>query len=256
MSSLRNNDLQNTVLKKISIDEFEPKTGDERDVAVVGFYVSNQGPGKDLYNFLNGSVVESRDIEVSPNPNDEGYYMVFLELDRNEKLLDNVRELVREVERVSGPLAWQVKTPYIDDYVPLTEADGIIQLSSSDYRDAADYREYLNSQPEEQTLTQTPNEQIMEFLGNSNLLDVDIQEGYINLRDARGAVKLEIAGYGYGPDILSELSISESAIKTDFDAHLFGKLRSMLGEMRALPIDNYVVIYDPARSDVLVTKPC
>ena len=34
--ALRENDLVNTVLKNISIDEFEPKTGDSKDVMVVG----------------------------------------------------------------------------------------------------------------------------------------------------------------------------------------------------------------------------
>jgi hypothetical protein len=36
--ALREEDLKDTVLKKISLDEFEPKTGKEEDVAVIGFY--------------------------------------------------------------------------------------------------------------------------------------------------------------------------------------------------------------------------
>ena len=83
---LRQNDLKDTILKKISLDEFHPKTGDEKDVAVVGFRVSQSSPGKDLYNFLNRSIIETRDIEVSPNANEDGHYMVFIEMDRNEKL--------------------------------------------------------------------------------------------------------------------------------------------------------------------------
>ena len=34
----------------------------------------------------------------------------------------------------------------------------------------------------------------------------------------------------------------------------FAKLNAMLGEMKALPIDEYVVIYNPKHKDVLVTK--
>ena len=59
-------DLRNTVLKKISIDEYEPKTGDSQDVMVLGFHINDSKPGKDLYKFLNTSVVEVRDVEVSP----------------------------------------------------------------------------------------------------------------------------------------------------------------------------------------------
>ena len=91
---LKQNDLKDTILKKISLDEFHPKTGDEKDVAVAGFRVSQSSPGKDLYNFLNRSVIETRDIEVSPNANEEGHYMVFIEMDRNEKLLDNIYKML------------------------------------------------------------------------------------------------------------------------------------------------------------------
>jgi len=254
---LKPNDLRYTVLKKISFDEFEPKTGDERDVAVLGFYVSQEDAGKDLYSFLSDSVVENRDIEVSPNPDLDGYYMVFVELDRNQQLFSNVRKIVAEVERLTSKLDWSVKTPYLDEYVSLAEADSIMQQDPDAFRSAAEYREYLQQQAEQVTAEpETQQEQIMEFLGNSNLLGVDIQDNYISMQDARGSVKMEIAGYGYGPDVLSELSISESAIRADFDQHLFSKLKSMLGEMRALPIDRYVVIYDPARTEVLVARPC
>ena len=38
--ALRENDLANTVLKKISVDEFEPKTGTSENVLVLGFQLS------------------------------------------------------------------------------------------------------------------------------------------------------------------------------------------------------------------------
>ena len=114
---LKANDLQDTILKKISLDEFHPKTGDEKDVAVVGFRVSQSAPGQDLYKFLNRSVIETRDIEVSPNANDDGHYMVFIEMDRNEKLLDNIRALVKDVEHVATKLPWKVTLPYIEEEI-------------------------------------------------------------------------------------------------------------------------------------------
>ena len=46
-------DLRNTVLKRLSIDEYEPKTGDSQDVMVLGFHINDSKPGKDLYKFLN-----------------------------------------------------------------------------------------------------------------------------------------------------------------------------------------------------------
>ena len=119
-------DLRNTVLKKISIDEYEPKTGDSQDVMVLGFHINDSKPGKDLYKFLNTSVVEVRDVEVSPNPNTDNFYMVFVELDRNENSLSNIKELVEEVERLTGKLKWEVSTIFNEDNISLHD-DLLIQ---------------------------------------------------------------------------------------------------------------------------------
>jgi hypothetical protein len=271
--SLRERDLENTVLKKISIDEFEPKTGNEKDVAVVGFYVNSEEAGTDLYNFMSHSVIENRDVELSPNADEDGYYMVFVEVDRNGELLKNITSLAEEVERVAGKLNWQFKTPYLEEYASFDEAEKYVQQDSEDYLTAADYKAKLEGEfnkvndvedeeeeegvpliPKEESAVKT--EDIMEFLHNTNLLDASVNEGILTMKDARGKLDLQIVDFGYGPDVMNELGIQESAIKTDPDKFLFDKLNSMLGEMKALPIDNYVVLYDPSHKDVLIAKSC
>ena len=47
--ALKEGDLKNTILKNISIDEFEPKTGEAKDVMVIGLYLNETAPAKDLY---------------------------------------------------------------------------------------------------------------------------------------------------------------------------------------------------------------
>ena len=108
--------------------------------------------------------------------------------------------------------------------------------------------------PQEEAVINT--EDIMEFLHNPNLLDANVNEGILTMKDARGTLNLKLVSFGYGPDVMSELGIQESAIKADPDKFFFDKLSSMLGEMKALPIDNYVVVYDPSHKDVLIAKSC
>src|SRR6056300_408540 len=114
--SLHENDLVDTVLSKISIDEFEPKTGESKDVVVVGYYTSEQSAGEDIYSFFNSSIVEFRDVEVSPNPNSEGYYMVFVELSRDENTKSIILELTKDLSNVAGNLQWKFKTHLTDEY--------------------------------------------------------------------------------------------------------------------------------------------
>ena len=63
--ALKEGDLKNTMLKKISIDEFEPKTGESADVMVIGMYLNETNPAKDLYHFINNSIIEI--IKISEN---------------------------------------------------------------------------------------------------------------------------------------------------------------------------------------------
>ena len=265
--SLREGDLKNVVLKKLSIDEFEPKTGDAKNVLVLGFQVTENNVGEDLYGFLNGAVVEVRDIEVSPNPNEDGYYMVFVEMDRKDGVVENIKTLIRDTERLAGKLAWEAKTYLNDDYLPLSEEEIYEYIIT----DPANYvtREEFESQraariEEEKRLEEAAaaeaaaldkTNQILEFLRDSNLLQAGVNEGRLVLQDSRNVIALEFVDFGPSSEVMLEYGIKESAIKFDFDKVLFSKLKGMLGEMAALPIDDYIVIYNPAKQDnILIAK--
>lgn len=262
--SLRENDLKNTVLKKLSIDEFVPKTGQSSEVLVLGFRVSEQAVGNDLYDFIGGSTVEIRDVEVSPNPDDDGYYMVFAELDRNSDVLDTVKQIVRDVEKLTGKLDWQAKTYLSDKYIPL-HSDELTKYVITDpdkYVTKAEFERQQQQMADEAAIAEQAasaadiGNQVMQFLKPSNLLQAGINENRLHMQDARNVLSLEFVDYGKGQDILQQYGLSESAIRADFDITLFKKLKGMLGEMAALPIDQYVVIYNPAdQTNVLITKP-
>lgn len=265
--ALKEGDLKNVVLKKLSIDEFEPKTGDAKDVLVLGFQVTEDNVGDDLYSFLNGSTVDIRDIEVSPNPNDDGFYMVFVELDRNESVVEAIQTLLKDTERLAGKLKWEAKTYLNDNFLPLAEQE-IYQYIITDPAKYVTREEFEATRAveeakrleEEQRLAeeaaaQDASNKILEFLRDSNLLQAGVNEGRLVLQDSRNVIALELVDFGSPGEIMNKHGIHESAIKFDFDKVLFGKLKGMLGEMAALPIDQYIVIYNPTKQDnILVAK--
>jgi len=260
---LREGDLKNTILKKISLDEYEPKTGDDKDVMVLGFLLNDKKPGKDLYHFLNNSIVEIRDVEVSPNPNPDNFYMVFCEIDRNENSLNNVKSIVKEVERLSGKLKWEVSTVFNEENLSLDDDNllSFIQLDPENYLDKESFiakQEEAKKEAEEQRLeeeAQDRSQRIFEFLKPTNILEAGVNDdGVLHMRGSRDIASLKVVNFGHGPDVMNELGISESAIDLDYDKVKFGKLNAMLGELKALPINEYVVIYNPEHKDILVTK--
>lgn len=260
---LREGDLKDTVLKKISVDEFHPKTGDEKDVAVIGFRVNQSNPGNDLYQFLNNSVVETRDIEVSPNANEEGHYMVFIEMDRNEKLLDNIRALVKDVEHIATTLPWTVSLPYIEEDMSLLdeELSQHVQVDPEQYLTASEYKDKMASDLEasnlelEQAEAMDKSNKILEFLKNSNVLEAGINDNKLHLRGSNDIFSAQIVNFGNGKQVMEEIGISESAIRYDYEPVMLSKLNSMLGNIKALPINEYIVMFDNVTKDILVTKP-
>ena len=183
--TLREGDLQNTVLKKVSIDEFEPKTGKSENVMVLGFHVNDQHPGKDLYKYLNNSIHEIRDVEVSPNPNEDGFYMVFLEIDRKEGVLDVVKDIVKEVENLSGKLKWNISTPLAEELIDLTDdrlANYIQQnegqfLSKQEFDQIQVEAQQVEEEKRLEEEAQSNTGKILEFLQDSNLLEAGINDG-------------------------------------------------------------------------------
>ena len=101
-------DLQTLVDTTVSIAEFKPKTGTEEDVIVVGFYVKDEAPAMDLAKFIERGVTPILDTEVSPNPNDVGMYIVFVEVE-NEDLMKTTMNLINDIRGLVKVKEWAIK---------------------------------------------------------------------------------------------------------------------------------------------------
>jgi len=101
-------DLETLVDSTVSVAEFKPKTGTEEDVIVVGFYVKDEAPALDLAKFIERGVTPILDTEVSPNPNDVGMYIVFVEVE-NEDLMKTTMGLINDIRGLVKVKEWAIK---------------------------------------------------------------------------------------------------------------------------------------------------
>ena len=180
--------------------------------------------------------------------------MVFVEMDRNENVLENIRKIVTDVENVSGKLPWVGKTHLTDEFHPLFD-EGISQFILTDPENYMTKEQWEGQQAEALELensVETANQNILEFLKTSNLLKASINNNTLEVEDKFNEAKLQVVGFGEAKDIMAEIGINESAIG-DMDSTL-KQFNSMLGEMRAIPISEYIVIFHPSQTNVLVTK--
>lgn len=236
---LRRGDLQDTVLSKLSVDEFEPKTGDLTEAVVVGFYLTEDSAAQDLYNYLNGSSLVFRDVEVSPNPNPDNYYMVFVELDREDGSVDKIMSMLKEVNNLTGDFDWTARAHGMDDFVDINDES---------------LHEMIKQGPQLEPEEPKMDDQVQEFLTNSDLTEARVSTGVLTLRRGRETVKLDMVGFGGANRMMHEHKLTEAAIDLHFDPSLMRQLNRMLGEMKAVSVAGKIVIYNPSdESHVLIT---
>jgi hypothetical protein len=101
------NDLEDLLQPVVSIDEYESKVDDS--AIAIGFFVNDRDAAGDLNRFIQKSAVPIIDSDVSPAPDQRGYYIVFAELPGNDRFTDNLLHLCEEVGQLGGVEHWQMK---------------------------------------------------------------------------------------------------------------------------------------------------
>ena len=87
---LNHGDLRMTIDEVVEIDRYKAKMGTDEDVVVVNFTAENKDAGQDLVDFLESGYDWILDSAVSPGTNNRGKYMVFVEIERNVDIKDNI----------------------------------------------------------------------------------------------------------------------------------------------------------------------
>jgi hypothetical protein len=116
---MREGDLADLVLPLISCDEYTSKI-DESEAIVFGFYVDDEAAAQDLNRFLQKSAVPLLGTEVSPAPDQHGYFMVFVELMNNERLGENMDAILHELSTLVDIDEWHLRIRATDGLVPFT----------------------------------------------------------------------------------------------------------------------------------------
>ena len=231
--SLKNNDLIGTILPIVSIDEFEPKAGDDTEVIVVAFYLFDQEPAEDLNTFIQRGVIDSLDVEVSPNTDDDGRYLVFVEMSRDDTFPNKFQALLKDVENVSGPMQWKVKTYLSDD-------------KEFDFNDPAIYK-FIITNPEEyitkdEFMKESLQEKVKSFLCDASIMYWDFNNNIMTLGRGQKEIVAEVIDVGEYDTVIGRNFLSESAFRltdTPIEATILG---GMLGPYEVMPIGKFLCV--------------
>jgi len=108
---LEQGDLKRLVHPELHIDEFKSKLGDDQDVVVLSFKVSAKEPALDLVGYIEKGYDWIIDADISSGEMDDGSYIVFVELDRNQDAPENIMNLLQELMNVTDQKTsdWRVR---------------------------------------------------------------------------------------------------------------------------------------------------
>ena len=215
LEGMREGDLEDLVLPMITIDEYASKL--DENAIVIGFYVQDRDAAEDLNRFIQKSPVEMLDTEVSPAPDQHGYYICFIELLNDRRIVENIETIMAEVSPLVANTEWQMR---------LRGLEGVKKFSSK----TLDKR-FTDLRAKVAAAANDSEGKVMEFLKPSDLHDVVIEDTTIRLVGRAGTITATFEAIGETDVLMSDHNLSESAVCLDFKVVSQGvKIAQILGE--------------------------
>ena len=130
-------DLTRLVHDELHIDEYKSKMGTDADVCVISFKVAGKEPSADLVSFIEKGYDFVLDADVSSGEKEGGDYLVFVELERTDKLPEQILEIMEDIMNLTEQKIEEWRVRY---YKSTTDSDltqeslaNIIPLTSEAY---------------------------------------------------------------------------------------------------------------------------
>jgi hypothetical protein len=98
---LRANDLHDMVKNVFEVDTYQSKMGNDEDIVVVSFTVTEEQAAKDLVDFIEKGYGFVLDADQTPGEVEKGAYKVFVEMERDDKIPNNISSLLDGVGKLA-----------------------------------------------------------------------------------------------------------------------------------------------------------
>ena len=106
---LRARDLKELVDPVFTIDQYKSKMGEDKDIVVLGFKVNDKFPATDLMEFIEKSYEFILDSDMSQGEERDGKYRVFVELERNDKIGRQIKDMLEGISQLCDYKDWKFK---------------------------------------------------------------------------------------------------------------------------------------------------
>ena len=182
---LRAKDLDGLVDSVFTIDQYKSKMGEDKDIVVLGFRVSDKYPAIDLMEFIERGYTFILDADMSTGEERDGKYQVFVELERNDNVPGQIKDMLEGVSQLCNCWNWRFK--YHKD-------------SSSEEFDLQTLKEHVPLDPAEYEIKMMENKKgtVEEFF-NQGAASVTLLDNstIVAEKTYAGPIEMELVDYGH-----------------------------------------------------------
>jgi hypothetical protein len=232
---MREGDLTDLVLPLISCDEYCSLI-DQSEAIVMGFYVHDETAANDFNRFVQKSAVPLLGTEVSPAPDQHGYFMVFIEMMNNDRLAENLTAILHELGPLVGIDDWQLRVRAVDGLMPFSAENLTAALAELKHT--------------------TKHTEVVEYLQHSALHNAEFANQILILEGAGERFCFDFVGFDRISTLLHDHHLNEIGIKYDIrSVARSNKITRMLGEAwGASRFGNYILLHTDSDPRGLLLK--
>lgn len=106
---LRAGDLKRTVSHRFTVDRYKSKMGEDEDVIVLAFTVTDKYPAIDLMEFIEKGYPSVLDADTSAGEEADGNFHVFVEFNRSEKAPKEISSMLKGIGQLCDCDEWHFK---------------------------------------------------------------------------------------------------------------------------------------------------
>jgi hypothetical protein len=209
---LKENDLESLVVPLISVDQYESKLDD--DSIVVGFFVRDREPAGDLNRFIQKGAVDLLDTDVSPAPNENGEYLVFVEMLRDREFPQRLLAMLDSLRGLTAIEDWSLDIYDVEENLPATleNLEKMVRLVSLEEGESDE-------------------DELVEFFQNSDLEGMVVEGRQIHLRGSQTSVELSLVDFGDFQSVKENNAVLAQGTRLDETAQRnVSLLQNLLGD--------------------------
>lgn len=136
--SIEYGDLKRLVHDELHIDEFSSKLGNNEDVITVSLKVAGKEPGQDICAFIEKGYDWVLDADVSPGEMEDGDYIVFIELPRDEQCIEHILEFMTDLMNLTEQKIEEYRVRYrhqsVEHPLDIETLKRVVPCSAAEYK--------------------------------------------------------------------------------------------------------------------------